>query len=199
MKGMILSLVVVGSLSAETLSRGERDFAMSHLHASRKLFLDAVAGLTEAQWKFKAAPDRWSIAECAEHITLSEDAIFQLVTGKILKSEPAAGNTPATRKDDEELVAMIRDRSQKANAPEFLKPSGKWPTKEALTEHFKRSRDRNIEFVTTTQEDLRRYATPHPVRKQMDAYQWMLLIAAHAERHTAQIEEVKAHPEFPKK
>jgi hypothetical protein len=31
----------------------------------------------------------------------------------------------------------------------------------------------------------------------MDAYQWLLLLAAHTERHTAQIEEIKADPKFP--
>lgn len=179
------------------LTQGDRDFAMSHLHASRKLFLDALAGLTEAQWKFKPAPDRWSIAECAEHVALTEDAIFEMVTGKILKSPPAAGPR-ATRADDEQLLHLLRDRSQRAQAPEFLRPSGKWPSKEALIEHFKQSRDRTIAFVETTQEDLRAYVAPHPVRSQMDAYQWLLLLAAHAERHTAQIEEIKADPRFPK-
>jgi hypothetical protein len=32
----------------------------------------------------------------------------------------------------------------------------------------------------------------------LDAYQWILLISAHSERHTKQIEEVKADPNFPK-
>jgi hypothetical protein len=38
-----------------------------------------------------------------------------------------------------------------------------------------------------------------PVRKQMDAYQWLVLVSAHTERHTAQALEVKASPNFPKK
>jgi len=29
--------------------------------------------------EFQAAPDRWSIAECAEHIAVSEDSIFDLL------------------------------------------------------------------------------------------------------------------------
>jgi hypothetical protein len=33
----------------------------------------------------------------------------------------------------------------------------------------------------------------------LDAYQWMLFQGAHSKRHTAQIEEVKADPNFPKK
>ncbi len=199
MHRIIAWLTVAAAAVAVTLTQGDRDFAMSHLHASRKLFLDAVEGLSEAQWKFKPAPDRWSIAECAEHIVLTEDAIFQLVTEKILKSPPATGAPRATRADDEQLIRMLKDRSQRAQAPEFLRPSGKWPTKESLIEHFKQSRDRTIAFVEATQEDLRAHMAPHPVREHMDAYQWLLLLAAHAERHTAQIEEIKADPKFPRR
>jgi hypothetical protein len=32
----------------------------------------------------------------------------------------------------------------------------------------------------------------------MDAYQWLLLLAAHSARHTAQILEVEANPGYPK-
>ena len=43
------------------------------------------------------------------------------------------------------------------------------------------------------------HSVPHPALKTIDAYQWLLLLAAHSARHTAQIEEVKADPNFPKK
>ena len=33
----------------------------------------------------------------------------------------------------------------------------------------------------------------------MDGYQWLLAAAAHTERHTKQILEVKANPNFPAK
>ena len=33
----------------------------------------------------------------------------------------------------------------------------------------------------------------------LDAYQWLLFISAHSERHTKQILEVKADPNFPQK
>jgi uncharacterized damage-inducible protein DinB len=194
----LLVAAVILPLTAETLSRGDRDFAMSHLHASRKLFLDAIDGLSEAQWKFKPSPERWSIAEAAEHIALSEDALLGLITEKALKSEPVKDRPRPARADDEKLIVMIRDRSRKGTAPEFLKPSGKWATREALAEDFKKSRERTISFVESTAEDLRSHTTPHPVLQSMDAYQWVLLIAAHTERHTAQINEVKADANFPK-
>lgn len=38
-----------------------------------------------------------------------------------------------------------------------------------------------------------------PLGKKLDGYQWVLFISAHSERHTKQINEVKADPGFPKK
>jgi hypothetical protein len=38
-----------------------------------------------------------------------------------------------------------------------------------------------------------------PLGKKLDAYEWVLCIAAHSERHTQQINEVKSDPNFPKK
>lgn len=49
------------------------------------------------------------------------------------------------------------------------------------------------------QEDLRDHFMDHPVFKTLDTYQWILLTSAHMRRHTAQILEVKADPNFPKR
>ena len=193
-----LLVVAVCTAPAEPLTRGERDRAMSHLHATRKLFLDSIAGLTEAQWSFKPAPDRWSIAECAEHIAVSEDMLFLLVTAKILKSPPAAERKSGPSDKDELVLRSTADRSRKVETADFLRPKGRWPTREALVAQFKQSRDRTIAFVEATAEDLRAHSAPNPVYQSLDAYQYILLMAGHTERHVAQINEVKADPNYPK-
>src|SRR5437868_2173790 len=50
--------------------------AIQLLEDSSKEFLAAVKGVTDAQWNFKPAPERWSVGECAEHIMLSEGLLF---------------------------------------------------------------------------------------------------------------------------
>ena len=191
-------LVTVAALSADSLVQGERDRAMSHLHATRKFFLDSVANLTAAQWNFKAAPDRWSIAECAEHIAVSEDSLFDLVTKKIMVAPPSA-SVPTNQKEiDEPLLKRLVDRSEKAQAPEFLQPKRRWTDMAELVSHFKGSRDRTIAYVQSTPDNLRSHLAPHPAFKQLDAYQWILVIAGHSERHTLQINEVKQQPGYPK-
>ncbi len=199
MKKMIVAgLLAAATMAAGPLTRGERDRAMSSLHATRKMFLDAISGLSGAQWKFKPAPDRWSIAECAEHITLSEDSLFQLITGKILAG-PATPekNTARHRALDEDVLRVMAERSIKAEAPSSLEPAGKWNNREALIAEFKKLRDRTIAYVRDTDDELRDHFMKGPNSMDLDAYQWLLLISAHTERHVRQIREIQSLPGYP--
>jgi hypothetical protein len=93
----------------------------------------------------------------------------------------------------------VADRSRKAQAPEILRPvSGRWPTPQAAADEFRKRRDRNIAYIDTTSDDLRAHSAPHPAFQTLDAYQWILFMAAHSDRHTQQINEVKAQPGYPK-
>ena len=184
--------------SPQPLTQVERERAMSELHATRKQFLDSVAGLSDAQWNFKPAPEVWSAAECAEHIALSEDRLYELVTGNLMKTPAAPEKKAEVQGKDELILEKTVDRSQKFQAPEMLRPTHQWPSKDGLIAHFKESRDRTIAYVESTQDDLREHFVPHPAFKLMDGYQWILLISAHSHRHTLQIDEVKANPNYPK-
>lgn len=195
----VLLLLSAVSLDAEPLAKRDRDIAMSHLHATRKMFVDSLANVSKAQWEFKPAPEVWSIAEVAEHIAVSEDTLFELVSKKMLSIPPDPAKTAAAAGKDEMLLKALVDRSKKAQAPEMLKPTHRWKTAEELIEHFKQSRDRTIDFVRTTDEDLRSHVTPHPIFKELDAYQWILLIAGHSERHILQLNEVKTMSGYPAK
>ena len=195
---VMASLIALTPAFCQPLTQGERDRALSELYASRKVFLDSVAGLTEAQWTFKPAPDVWSIAECAEHIALSEDLIFGMMT-RMMASPAEPDKRALTQGKDEAILKGLADRSHKFKAPEPLVPSHRWATQAALIAHFKESRDRTLDYVRTTQDALRVHFMDHPVFKTMDAYQLILLISAHSGRHTAQLNEVKQkNPGYPK-
>jgi hypothetical protein len=53
-----------------------------------------------------------------------------------------------------------------------------------------------LQYARTTAEDLRSHVVE---REGSDAYQWLLLISSHEQRHILQIREIKANPKFPKK
>jgi len=207
MKKLSLSLFVVAAILAacvgasaqmQMLTHNERDVALSHLHATQKAFLDSTQNVTEAQWKFKPGPDRWSVAEVAEHIALSEDFLYEIVTKKILESPASPEKKGQGKENDEWVLTAVVDRSTRAQAPGPLVPTGKWTSREDLVRDFKQSRDRTLDLVHAPPKDLRVYFMKHPVGKELDAYQWVLLIAAHTRRHVEQINEVKADPKYPK-
>jgi hypothetical protein len=185
--------------SAQALSQGERDYAVSALHASRKYFLDTVAGLSAAQMKWKASPESWSVAEIGEHIAIGE-TMFPEMVQKSLK-EPATPEKKQAdpRQMDYQLMKTVPVRDQKFQAPESLKPLGKFPTKAALVESFRTHRDANIAYIRDTKDDLRVHFIKHPVLGELDGLQWYILMAAHSERHVNQMREVIANPNFPKK
>lgn len=193
----VLLALAVSPAAAQPLTQQERDYHARHLAGTRQAFLDSIDGLSEAQWTYRAGPDRWSIAEVAEHIAISESTLMQLIAEKILKG-PAMPPS-ADLMSDEKLLAGLNDRTSKFQAPEFLKPTNRWATRDALTKDFIAARDKTIGYVKTTGDDLHGHGAPHPVFKMLDGYKWLLLISGHAARHTAQIVEVKQSPGYPKK
>jgi hypothetical protein len=184
--------------SPATLTPEERELALKNFQTTRDNFLKSIAGLSEKQWTFKPAPDRWSVAEVSEHIAVSESTLFGLVQKQIMSSPATPDKRVQVKGKDEIVLERIPDRSHKAQAPEFLRPTGRWATEADLTKAFEDSRAATMEYVRTTNDDLRDHFFDHPVLGTLDGYQWLLLISAHSARHTAQIEEVKADPNFPK-
>src|ERR1022692_3756618 len=87
---LVLALVLAGIAqttappATTTLSAEERETALKSLQATHDAFLQSIAGLSEKQWRFKPAPDRWSVAEVSEHIAVSESTIFGMVQSKIM-------------------------------------------------------------------------------------------------------------------
>jgi uncharacterized damage-inducible protein DinB len=181
-----------------TLTPQEREAALKEFQATQDKFLQSIAGLSQKQWTFKPGPDRWSVAEVSEHIAVAESGIFGVIQGKVMTTPAAPEKRELVKGKDEIILLKVPDRSRKAQAPEFLRPTGRWTTEADLTKAFVDSRKATMDYIRTTNDDLRDHFFDHPVLGPMDGYQWLLLISAHSARHTAQIEEVKADPNFPK-
>jgi len=178
------------------MTAAERAYLIEQLEQSKKNMLASIQGVSDAQWKFKPAPNVWSVAECAEHIILAEDYIFG-ASQQALKTPAVARLATANAESDRKLVAVIQDRSQKATAPEPITPSGKFATPADAAREFTARRDKTIAYVKATQDELRIHAMAGPTGP-MDAYQFLLLLASHSARHTAQIREVQGNADYPK-
>lgn len=201
MKRLLLALcvtaVLLPALKAEDLAAEDRQKALKYLEKTRADVLTATKGLSEAQWNFKPAPDRWSVAEVAEHIAAAEDFLRDRVETQVMKANARDGNEDV-KAIDEFVLQGVPDRSHKVQAPEPLRPTNRFGSPKSSLQHFKQSRAETIAFLKNTK-DLRQHAADSPLGKKLDAYEWVLFIAAHSERHTKQINEVKADPNFPKK
>jgi len=198
MKMLPLLLCAVAPVFAAdgSMTPAERAYLLEQLETSKKAMLASIQGLSAAQWTFKSAPEVWSVQECAEHIILAENYIFggaQQILKTPAVDRPALSNEEVDRK----IVAGVQDRSHKAKAPEPIVPSGKFATPEDAAREFTARRDKTIAYVTTTTDELRVHVGPGPAGP-MDAYQFLLLLAAHSARHTAQIREVESNAGYPK-
>ena len=195
---LIALLLIIGAAaaSAQEVTPAEKDRALQYLETTKKNVLDATKGLSEAQWNFKASPDRWSVAQVMEHIAAAEDFIRGTVKEKVMMG-PAGEPGRDVKKTDDAVLAMVPDRTNKVQAPEPLVPTNRFGSPEGSIKHFLESRAATEDFLKTTA-GLRDHVMDSPLGK-LDGYEFMLFIAAHSERHTKQINEVKMDPNFPKK
>jgi hypothetical protein len=181
----------------------EVDHARVYLQQTETLVVGATKGLSPAQWNFKPAPDRWSIAEILEHMVLAQDLISGPIRDQLAKA-PAAGERD-NRRVDQIVTTVMPDRTTKFQAPEVLQPTGRWTPAVAMG-RLQKDYAQLLQFLDTTP-DLRQHAVDAPPIKiaskgeytSMDGYQWILTAAAHVERHTKQMLEVRADPNFPTK
>jgi len=195
---LIALLLMAGAATAraQEVTQAEKDKALQYLETTKKNILEATKGLSEAQWNFKSAPDRWSVAQVMEHIAAAEDFIRGMLKEKVMMA-PAGDAGRDVKKTDEAVLMMVPDRTTKAQAPEPLVPSNRFGSPDGSLKHFVESRATTEDFLKTTT-GLRDHVTESPLGK-LDGYEFVLFIAAHSERHTKQINEVKADPNFPKK
>jgi DinB superfamily len=194
----ILLFAVTPLITAESgaMTEAERTYLIDQMVQSKNDMLASIDGLSAAQWKFKPAPDVWSVQECAEHIVRAEGLLFGM-SQQVLKSPAVARLETSNTAQDEKLVAKVKDRSVKGKAPEALIPSGKFATPADAAQAFTEARDNSIAYAKSTSDELRTHIGKGPVGD-MDAYQVLLLMAAHSARHTAQIREVEANSGYPK-
>jgi len=192
---LILALATT-TLSAAPISQADRDKAIKDLEQSRAVFLKAIADVTtEAQWNYKPAPDRWSVAECAAHIIAAEEFFRQNIAATL--KTPALAPAQRSEAGDAVIAKMVRDRSQRFQAPAAIEPTGKATPKPQTIADFEATRKKTLDYIRTTQDPLREHGSAQGGNV-TTAYQLVLMLSGHTERHTLQLLEVKASPGYPR-
>jgi hypothetical protein len=194
---LVCASAALAAAADGSMTPAERSYLLEQLETSKTNLLASIEGLTDAQWKFKPAANVWSVQECAEHLILAEEFIFNGAQ-QVLKTPVVPRPANSNAEFDHKFVAGVQDRSRKATAPEPITPSGtKFATPADAAREFTARREKTIAYVKSTDDDLRVHVAPGPAG-QMDAYQFLLLMASHTGRHTLQIKEVQANAGYPK-
>ncbi len=168
------------------------------LEESQKEFLAAIENLSEAQWKWKPAPARWSVGEVAEHIVLAEASLFGAVS-KAVAAPPNPDWQEKTKGKTELIERVMAPRLGKAQAPESIVPT-QGLTADQVRQRFLKQREEIAKFARETEVPLKEHTLDHPFQffGTLNAYQWLIYIPLHTERHDKQIAEVKATAGYPK-
>lgn len=188
-----------GKTASGQLTAEERAKVVKLLIDSNKQAIEMLESVSDAQARFKAAPEKWSMAEVGEHIAMAEGLLFSQVE-KALAAPENPDWEQKTKGKTAFLEKALINRTTKASAPETIVPTGKLSRTEVIAQ-LKESRAKTLKFAESTQQPLKSHTAEHPfpVFNTLNAYQWLIYIPLHNLRHNQQMAEVKAAPLFPNK
>jgi hypothetical protein len=174
------------------MTQRDRDRLIAHLQLTGSWLPDEVMHLSPAQLEYRAAPDKWTIAEVVQHLVIAEPGYWKLLQNGV--HQPHAAGFKSKASDADVLwYGIDRTHRQKTSTEEDARGQT-IQVSEALAK-WVQFHDTMLQYAKTTEDDLR----AHDVREwNVDAYQWFLEISTHAQRHILQIREIKADPGFPK-
>jgi uncharacterized damage-inducible protein DinB len=160
------------------------------LRESRERLLLSLADVTEQSCRRHPSSGCWSVLGCVEHVAVTETFMLGLLKGP---RRPRSADAPNR---EQMFLERVANRSSKVEAPEKAHPTGRFPTLEAAQKLFETSRAGAILFAEQNNEDLRATEVSHPLFGEVSAYELLIIMAKHVERHAAQIEQIRNHPAF---
>ena len=171
------------------LTGDERALLTERLVASRERVRELLKALSQDQLSRRPAGGGWTALECAEHLVFSEEVLLHMVRHDILSGKPKPALPLELQGRDGTVVAAMNDRSRKTKTFEFLAPRGMYETGASVLDAFLARRAETTDFVRGTKQPLHYHAAPLEGLGVLDAYHWLLLMAAHTERHVEQMRE----------
>jgi hypothetical protein len=196
-RALVFLICIVGYNGiAQSLSEADRNKAITLFKSGMEGVRLQTESLSPTQYNFKPDSSAWSIKDNIEHLGKTEDFILRIVSN-ILKNEKKDGQKNTAT--DDQMIAVISKRLKGVKSPEPLVPSENVnATLEEFLKIFEEKRKNTIAYVNTSQEEFRSHFSKHPAFEMADAYQWLLHLGAHTQRHLEQIVDIKKSDRFPK-
>ena len=157
----------------------------------RRTLLDTASTVPTSQWQTRPGEDQWSVSEILEHLYRVEHGTAAML-GKRIAEARAAGHPEETETDsvlgtlDEFRVSQL---DRKLVSPDRVKPTEN-PDRETVERLLTESRAA-LEAAMASGDGLALGSIRQMHRfGELDLYHWLLFVAEHEKRHTAQVRDV---------
>jgi hypothetical protein len=184
---MLVLTGLAGRIHSNILTAKERHMLVNELKTSKNDFLKTVEGLSVKQFNFKAGKNKLSVKQCVYKLVSIENSLWTCAQ-ESLKQETSL--VPKTISDEGLSSVVQQEKTFQCNEIKFK------TVKDAL-KLYKNERTEMLRYVHTSTENVRGHIAKTSSGN-FDAYELMLLNTLYSKYYTQQIEEIKAHPNFPK-
>jgi len=183
---MLVLTGLAGRMHSNILTTKERHTLVAELKSSKNDFLKNIDGLSARQMRFKARKKDLSIQDCIYKLVETEHSLWTTAQASLKQETFSIHKTFA----DEILPSVIQQQSIGSNSTKFSS------IKEAL-KFYKNEKAEILKYVHTSTQNVRGHIARTTIGN-FDSYQLMLLTTIYCKYYTQQIEQIKAHPRFPK-
>ena len=154
---------------------------------TRQTLVNSLANLSPEMAARHPREDCWSVLDCVEHLYLVEKPIVRLLTKP--NSQTVSGEDQVF--GHERMHKALLNRERKITAPDAFVPKGQFATLEEAETAVNELRDKLASALENNQITFDGQTFPHPVLGMFTRLDWVNFVITHAQRHQAQIEEIK--------
>lgn len=161
-----------------------------------------VEGLSDAQLQWSPSPERWSIAQCLDHLNSGWNALpklDRLIAGALEKGIRSEG--PYRHPTLGKLYLRFTEPPPKirVQAPKRYRPVPNPPPADVVPRFLELQGEIIQRVLAADGLDIGRIRTSSPItrRFRMSLGQWFAFLAAHERRHLWQAWQVRRRPDFP--
>lgn len=173
---------------------------LQQVSTARTQFISSATGLSPAQATFKPTPESWCVTENVEHMFWAEHGA---INGMWKTLEAFKNNKPVFTGEAihhglpiEQIIE--KTWKEKELVPEVAKPRLGGPLMFWIISL--QNLQETLAGLAAALEgyDLEKIIHPHPISGPLNVIQRFEFLRFHLNRHQKQIENIKAHPDFPK-
>lgn len=158
------------------------------LDDERAALLAGIAQVPVALREQRPMADAWSVAEVVEHLAHVERGIAKLIALRG-REQPPPGQAAATPLDAPR-IARLRNRTERIEAPERIRPSGTVGAAEALRALEEARTKLREAVIAADSASLDACTHAHAVLGVLTLRDWVRFVAHHEARHAAQVTDI---------